>query len=156
HFIAIDRERSSSSFANAAAIVSEVERDSVLARGELFAADAARLALLLVGILIPVLVREGVGKHRFAVEHHQSPATEPTALSHKDAVGPTLRDFHIGGDMERLVLNVWGVPLRDANHAWVVDKIRASGVEAWAQCGVRPVGETGIKRQHVVLSRFNQ
>src|SRR6476646_4094180 len=154
--LAINGQCSPAAFTNPATVVGEVEGYSVLARHELLTAGDARLALLLVGILIPVLICEGVSKHRFAIEHEKTPTAEPSTLSHKDTVGPTFRNLHISGDVERLVLYIWGVRFRDANHTWVVRKLRPSGVEAGTECWVRPVGETGIDRQHVVLCCFAQ
>src|SRR5262245_5033869 len=100
HLPAIDRERSGSGLADAAAIVCEIKNDGVFARRERLRTRDAVLVLLLVGVLVAVLVGEGVGEHRFAVEHEQTPAAEPPTLRHDHAVSTALGNLNIGRDAE--------------------------------------------------------
>ena len=104
----------------------------------------------------PVLIGEGVGEHRLAVEHEQTPAAETTALGYDDAVGAALGNFDIGFYAERFVLDVGGACLRDADHAGVVFEMRPSAIEVRPDCGVRAISETGIDGQHVVLGGLDQ
>src|SRR5580698_63011 len=73
---AIDGERSRPTLADAAAVVTEVKSDCVLTWSEFFRAGDPRLTPALVRVLRSVLIRVGVSKHRFAVEHEQTPSAE--------------------------------------------------------------------------------
>src|SRR5262249_49365581 len=68
NFLAVDGERSSSRVADTTAVVSKIKPDCVLARCEGVGPRDTKLVFLLVGIFVAILVRERIGKHRFAVE----------------------------------------------------------------------------------------
>src|SRR5262249_3952736 len=122
-FSTIDRERSQPSLAVTATVVGEVERERVLARRERLATADAGLVVVLFRVLGPILVGVGVSEHRLAVEDEQGPAAETSALRRQHALHSALRDLHVSGDAERLVMHVRGVRLRDANHSRVIREL---------------------------------
>ena len=87
----------------------------------------------------------------------EAPAAEPAALRDDHALGALGRHFEIGGDRERLVLDVDDAVLGQTAHAGeqqlrvALDQLGPAG-----QIGVDALDLPVVERQHVVLDRFDQ
>ena len=99
-------------------------------------------------------VRHVVMENRLAVLEHQRVAAGQSALRHQHALFVALWEDHIGGDAERLVLDVRRRAFRDARHGSVVGELGASAREAGTDGTVHPLDTAVVQRQHVVLGRL--
>src|SRR5262249_22126034 len=135
HLLAIHAERAGAGPAGVlthAALILEVERDRVLAGRELLIGRNAVLVLLLVGVR--------VYEDRLAVEYEYPPPAEPPALRRQDTVPAPLGNLHGRGDAVRLVLDVRGAPLGDADHPREVGERGPPASQARADGGIDPLG----------------
>src|SRR5262249_42625610 len=131
--LAVHGERPGPAFAIAAAVVFEVDLESVLAGREFFAGGDAVFMLL--------LVRERVVELRFAVHQKQGEATEASALGNEHSLRAGVRNLDIGRDRERPVLRVGRGTLGNANGPWVIGE------------RVAPASEAGSNRDISALSK---
>src|SRR5262249_53516857 len=86
----VHQQRRGSCFADAAAIVFELDADDVIADRERLIGSNTELVLRLVGIR--------VGKKRLAILHQQGPAAVAASYCCHHAIRAALRDRHLGGD----------------------------------------------------------
>ena len=139
--LAVHAERAGAAFADAAAVVLEVEDNGVLAgRKGVFGRD-----------VVVRDVRQVVMEHRLAVLEHQRVAGRQAALRQHDALFAALREDHVGGDAERLVLHVGRRAFGDARQVSVVGELGASAREAGTNGHVKPRHLAVVQRQHVVF-----
>ncbi len=92
-FLVVHLQDAGAAFAEAGAIVFEVEHDGVLARRERVLAFPAE----------PLEIEEVVEEHRLALEQIKAIATEAATQGDDHSFGAALRNVHFGGDRIGLV-----------------------------------------------------